>query len=238
MEISKLKLNPKNPRTIKDEKFRKLCKSIQDFPEMMDKRPMVCVTDPVDGKLFPLGGNMRLKAIKELKFKEVPDSWISIADDWTEEKRAEFTIKDNVGFGDWNFEELAVDWDGDLLAEWGLDMPKGIDEIDVNDLFSIEIPFYTPSDEMPSIKDLAITDKADNLIEIIEGMKIDDDLKKILKFRASFFVDFNFQKIADFYYNSNDDLRKLFDSLGLVVLAPKKALENGFIEISENIDDL
>ncbi len=92
MELSKLKLNPKNPRLIKDDKFKQLCKSIQEFPEMMAKRPMVCVTDSVDGKLFPLGGNMRLKALKELKFKDIPDEWVSIADDWTEEKRAEFAI--------------------------------------------------------------------------------------------------------------------------------------------------
>ncbi len=136
MDISKLKLNPKNPRIIKDDKFQKLVKSIQEFPEMLEKRPIVCVTDAVDGKLFPLGGNMRLKALKELKFKEVPDSWISIADDWTEEKRAEFTIKDNVSFGDWNFEELTMDWDGDLLADWGLDgfnWSAGVEENSMTD---------------------------------------------------------------------------------------------------------
>ncbi len=70
MKLSQLKLNPKNPRIIKDDKFQKLVKSIQDFPEMMDKRPMVCVTD-ADGKLYPLGGNMRLRALQELKSKGV-----------------------------------------------------------------------------------------------------------------------------------------------------------------------
>lgn len=124
MNISQLKLNPKNPRVIKDEKFRQLCKSIQEFPEMMEKRPMVCVTDPVDGKLFPLGGNMRLKALQHLKFADVPDSWISVADDWTVEQRAEFTIKDNVGFGEWNWDELSENWDADLLSDWGLDVPS------------------------------------------------------------------------------------------------------------------
>ena len=123
MEISKLKLNPKNPRIIKDNKFEQLCRSIQEFPEMMEKRPIVCVTD-TDGKLYPLGGNMRLKAIKELGYKDIPDSWIAIADEWTEEKRQEFIIKDNVSFGEWNWEELTNEWDADLLSDWGLDMPE------------------------------------------------------------------------------------------------------------------
>ena len=122
MKISNLKANPKNPRIIKDDKFKKLVKSLQEFPEMMEKRPMVCVTD-VDGKLFPLGGNMRLKALQELKYKEIPDEWVMLADEWTEEKRQEFVIKDNVGFGEWDLDELNADWDLQQLEEWGLEIP-------------------------------------------------------------------------------------------------------------------
>ena len=88
----------------------------------MAKRPMVCVTD-VDGKLYPLGGNMRLKAIQELKYKDIPDAWVVTADDWTQEQRNEFVIKDNVSFGDWDWEDLSADWDTDLLSDWGLDVP-------------------------------------------------------------------------------------------------------------------
>lgn len=124
MNINKLKVNPSNPRIIKDHKFQKLKKSIQDFPEMMVKRPMVCVTDKADGKIYPLGGNMRLKALQELKYKEIPDNWIMMADDWTEEQRKEFIIKDNVSFGEWDFDVLFNDW-GDLeLEDWGLDIPN------------------------------------------------------------------------------------------------------------------
>ena len=123
MKISNLKANPKNPRIIKDDKFKKLVKSLQEFPEMMEKRPMVCVTD-VDGKLFPLGGNMRLKALQELKYKEIPNEWVMLADEWTEEKRQEFVIKDNVGFGEWDWEELNADWDLQQLEDWGLDVPE------------------------------------------------------------------------------------------------------------------
>ena len=128
MKLSQIKPNPNNPRLIKDDKFQKLVKSISEFPEMMEKRPIVCVTD-VDGKIYPLGGNMRLKAITELKYKEVPDNWIQMADEWTEEQRREFVIKDNVGFGEWNWEELANDWDAEKLEEWGLDVQDfGVDD--------------------------------------------------------------------------------------------------------------
>lgn len=121
MKVSQIKSNPTNPRIIKDDKFKKLVESLRSFPEMMEKRPMVCVTD-VDGKMFPLGGNMRLRAIQELGMKEIPDTWVTLADDWTEEKRKEFTIKDNASFGEWNWDDLANEWDADLLSDWGVDV--------------------------------------------------------------------------------------------------------------------
>ena len=122
MRISQLKSNPNNPRLIKDDKFKKLVTSLRDFPEMMEKRPMVCVTD-TDGKLYPLGGNMRLKALYELEYKEIPDAWIMLADEWSEEKRKEFTIKDNVGFGEWDWDMLANEWNVEELSDWGVDLP-------------------------------------------------------------------------------------------------------------------
>jgi hypothetical protein len=122
MKLSEIKANPNNPRLIKDDKFKKLVKSLESFPEMMEKRPIVCVTD-VDGKLYPLGGNMRLKALKELKYKDIPDSWVTMADEWTEEQRREFLIKDNVGFGEWDWDMIANEWDAEQVEEWGLDVP-------------------------------------------------------------------------------------------------------------------
>jgi hypothetical protein len=117
--INKIKPNPKNPRVIRDDKFAKLVKSIQDFPEMLEKRPLVCFTD-IDGKYVVLGGNMRLKAANEVGLKQLP---ILLADDWTEEQKNEFLIKDNVGFGEWDWEQIKNDWDVDKLDEWGLDLP-------------------------------------------------------------------------------------------------------------------
>jgi site-specific DNA-methyltransferase (adenine-specific) len=122
MKLTNIKPNPNNPRLIKDDKFSKLVQSIKDFPEMMEKRPIVCVTD-ADGKIYPLGGNMRYKALKELNYKDIPDTWVTMADDWTEEKRREFVIKDNVGFGEWDWEQLSNEWDAEELEAWGLDVP-------------------------------------------------------------------------------------------------------------------
>ena len=130
INIAEIKPNPKNPRIIKDEKFKKLVKSISEFPQMLEKRPLVCFTD-IDKKLVVLGGNMRLKAAKEVGLKQLP---ILLADDWTEEQRAEFLIKDNVGFGDWNYDELKNDWDSEELESWGLDLPKFDNQAEHDDL--------------------------------------------------------------------------------------------------------
>ena len=152
MDINKLKPNPNNPRLIKDDKFQKLVKSIQAFPEMMAKRPIVCVTD-VDGKLFPLGGNMRLRAIQEIGINEIPDEWVILADEWTEEQRREFTIKDNVGFGEWNWEQLANEWDVDELSDWGLDIPD-FDEAEQLEAVEDDFAGEVPSDPVTVLGDL------------------------------------------------------------------------------------
>jgi len=114
VEIKKVIPNPSNPRIIKDDKFKKLVKSIKEFPEMLELRPIV-----VDSNMVVLGGNMRLKACISAGLTEVP---IIIADQLTEEQKAEFIIKDNVGFGEWDWDLLANEWDVDALTEWGLDV--------------------------------------------------------------------------------------------------------------------
>lgn len=116
VKLKDIKLNPSNPRVIKDNKFKQLVKSIQDFPEMLSIRPVV-----VNEDMVVLGGNMRLRACQEAKLKEVP---VIIASELTEEQQREFIIKDNVGFGEWDFEMLANEWDTQELADWGLDIPK------------------------------------------------------------------------------------------------------------------
>jgi hypothetical protein len=122
VKITEVKNNPKNPRLIKDDKFKKLVKSIQEFPQMLELRPIV-----VDENNIVLGGNMRLKACKEAGLKEV---YIVKAENLTELQKDEFIVKDNVGFGEWDWDMLANEWDVDQLTEWGLDVWQAPVEVD------------------------------------------------------------------------------------------------------------
>ena len=124
-KINEVKLNPNNPRLIKDDNFKKLVQSIKDFPEMLDIRPIV-----VNADMVILGGNMRFKACKEAGLKEVP---IIIADNLTEEQQREFLIKDNVSGGEWDFEMLANEWDVEQLEDWGLDVPVFATDVDYSE---------------------------------------------------------------------------------------------------------
>jgi DNA modification methylase len=119
IKLNTIKSNPNNPRIIKDDKFKKLCKSLQDLPKMMELRPIV-----VDDNNVVQGGNMRLKALTELGYKEIPETWVKQAKDFSDEELKEFIIKDNVGFGEWDWDDLANNWDVDKLSEWGLDIPN------------------------------------------------------------------------------------------------------------------
>lgn len=128
--ITQVVPNTSNPRIIKDDKFKKLVKSIQEFPEMLNLRPIV-----VDADMVVLGGNMRLKACKAAGLTEVP---IIVADQLTPEQQAEFIIKDNVGFGEWDWDILANEWDETLLQEWGLDLPIFLGEPSHDELIGEE----------------------------------------------------------------------------------------------------
>ena len=137
VKISKVKGNPSNPRIIKNDKFKKLVKSIQEFPEMLKLRPIV-----VDEDFMVLGGNMRLKASKEAGLSEV---WIDVAEGLTEEQKKEFIVKDNVGFGEWEWDMLANEWDSVQLAEWGLDVWENEDDKVTEGLID--------DDEIPEVKE-------------------------------------------------------------------------------------
>jgi hypothetical protein len=118
VNISNVKSNPNNPRLIKDDKFKKLVQSIKDFPKMLELRPIV-----VNDDMVVLGGNMRLKACKEVGLKEVP---IIKASELTEDQQREFIVKDNVGFGEWDWDMIANEWDTEQLVEWALDLPVSV----------------------------------------------------------------------------------------------------------------
>lgn len=135
VKINSIKTNPKNPRLIKDDKFKKLVKSIQEFPQMLELRPIV-----VDENNIILGGNMRYKACIEAGLKEV---FILKAEDLTEQQKDEFIVKDNVGFGEWDWDILANEWDTDKLQDWGLDLPL---DVSVQELEAEEDDYEIPNE--------------------------------------------------------------------------------------------
>lgn len=134
VKIHDIKSNDDNPRFINDAKFKKLVKSIKEFPEMLDLRPIV-----VDEDMVILGGNMRHKACIEAGIKEIP---ITIAKGLTDNQKKEFIIKDNVGFGEWDW-DLLEDWNTDDLNDWGLDTPEDWDEV-----LEAEEDNYTEPDDL------------------------------------------------------------------------------------------
>lgn len=148
VKISEIKNNPNNPRLIKDDKFKKLVQSIKDFPEMLELRPIV-----VDENKVVLGGNMRLRACKDAGLKEV---YIKVAEGLTEEQKKEFIIKDNVGFGEWDWDILANEWNTDELTEWGFDVWQQPADVD-----------YSILDEADSL-DNQLTDMANGVKKAIQ----------------------------------------------------------------------
>lgn len=158
VSIKEVKPNKSNPRIIKSDKFNKLVKSIKEFPQMLELRPIV-----VDEDMAILGGNMRYKACKEAGLKEVH---IKVAKGLTEEQKKEFIVKDNVGFGEWDWEIISNDWSILPLEEWGLDNFQALEDIDTSDDFSLpdgyKEPFqqqtYTLADKQAEVIKNAITD--------------------------------------------------------------------------------
>ena len=135
VSIKKIHPNPVNPRLIKENKFRKLVNSIKEFPEMLKLRPII-----VNNEMGILGGNMRYKACVELGMKDV---YIIKAENLNEKQMQQFVIKDNVGFGEWDWDILANEWDTDILEDWGIDLPVLLEEPDMDDL--IDEPSNKPA---------------------------------------------------------------------------------------------
>ena len=142
MKISEIKLNKKNPRLIKDYKFEKLKKSITEFPKMLELRPII-----IDNDNIILGGNMRYQALKDLGYKELPDNWVKKSSELSEEEKQRFVLIDNVNFGEFDFDIIANEWDTELLADWGLDVPSF--ELEAEQLEAVEDEFDTTPPAIP-----------------------------------------------------------------------------------------
>lgn len=229
VKISEIKTNPKNPRLIKDDKFRKLVKSVKEFPQMLELRPIV-----VDENNIILGGNMRFKACKEAGLKDI---YIVRAENLTDEQKDEFIVKDNVGFGEWDWDMLANEWDENQLEQWGLDLPiKKIEE----EIYTTKVtsPIYEIKGEKPKILDLFNLDKYTDLVKSIEKSKIDNQIKEFLKIAAYRHIEFNYKSIAEFYAHADKDTQELMEDSALIIIDYNKAIEKGFVQLFKTINDL
>lgn len=231
LEINKLKPNKANPRIIKDKKFKKLIKSIKEFPEMLELRPIVVAED-----MTILGGNMRYKACIDAGLKEVP---VTIAKGLTDAQKQEFIVKDNVGFGEWEWDMLANEWDSVQLAEWGLDVWENQDDVieeeDETYTRKIVAPTYEPKNKKPELDDLFNTDKADELIHKIKQAKLSEEETLFLSHCALRHTVYDYSKIADFYAHSSKEIQKLMEDSALVIIDFDKAIENGYVKLTKEI---
>lgn len=226
--LSSIKPNPTNPRTIKDDRFKRLVQSIKDFPEMREAREIV-----VNKDMVILGGNMRYRAMQEAKVKEAPVKIV----DWSEEKQREFIIKDNIESGDWDYDTLANEWDKEELNKWGMgfDWLDGMPE-ELNPEYSQKLGevIYEPKQTDHKIKDLYQPEhKFDEEIEAIENK----ELREMLQARAYNFYVFNYEKIADYYaYQATPQEQRIIEKLALVLLDKDKLIEYGFSKLIKDID--
>ena len=172
VQINRITPNPSNPRVIKDEKFKKLVQSIKDFPQMLEIRPIV-----VNDDMVVLGGNMRLRACQDAGLKEIP---IIKASSLTPEQQKEFIIKDNVGFGEWDWAMLANDFEVEELENWGLDVP-GFD-VDQNKMTD---EFFLPDGDKAPFQQMTFTladGQAEQLKNAIDEIKKSEEFKYIETF--------------------------------------------------------
>lgn len=260
--------NKDNPRTITENKFKKLVKSLLTFPRMMTLRPIV-----VDETMTVLGGNMRLKALSQIStmskdslrsviaeeekltsgeldklveywlgWQKNPVATIVNADDLSETQKKEFIIKDNVGFGDWDYDRLANEWKTKDLNDWGMDLWDNAGENDQeekedgSDNYERKIvsPTYEPQDEAPLLSKCYDAKKTKELIEAIDNADLDEEVKDFLRVAAYRHVEFNYEKIADYYASAEKNIQRLFEDSALVILDIDSAIEKGFVVLSKD----
>jgi hypothetical protein len=169
IEIEKVKTNPNNPRIIKDDKFKKLVKSIQEFPKMLEIRPIV-----VNDQMIVLGGNMRLKACIEAGLKKIH---VIKANTLSEEQQKEFIIKDNVGFGEWDWETITNEWGAETLSDWGLDV--GGFDLDSDELTT---DFSLPDGDKSPFQQMTFTlanEQTDQIKNAIADIKETEEYKYV-----------------------------------------------------------
>lgn len=168
MKLSEIRFNAKNPRKIEAKKLDKLCNSIKDFPQMMELRPIV-----VDDSGEILGGNMRYKALKKMGYTEIPDEWVKRASELTDEQKRRFVVEDNVGFGDWDWEQLFDEFDAETLDIWGVDAEFDKEASESTRKKEIELKPFKKAHVLISYE----IDRHDDVMKAIEALLSDDGIE-------------------------------------------------------------
>lgn len=236
--IADLKKLPNNPRVIRDNQFKKLCDSVRDNPEYFAARPII-LSDRT-GELIIIAGNQRYEAAKALGLDQVPTFLLS---GLSEAKEREIVIRDNVNNGEWDMDLLANEWNQQDLADWGIDVagwhiePQGDTTPDLRDDYSPKVGevIYEPKETKHRPADLFTREsRFDAEISAIN----DEQIREMLRARASFFSTFNYAKIADYYaYQATQEEKALFEKLALVILDRDGLIENGFAEIINAVQE-
>lgn len=229
---------PKNPRIIKDNRFKALKKSIEDSPEFLKLRELIVY--PTEGEKFiVIAGNQRLAACKDLKISEVPCKILPAST--SIEKLKEYTIKDNVSFGEMDWEVIKDDWDLETVSNWGEVVewdPKERDQKQ-EDVYSkkISIPNYEPKGEKYKTTELTDNTRYKDLIRSIEKSKVSEEEKEFLKIAATRHYEISFNKVAEYYATASKEMQNLMEAQALVIIDFNEAIENGYVRLSEDILD-
>jgi hypothetical protein len=228
IKIKDLKPNPDNPRKISQEALDYLIDSIKRNPKFLELRPII-----VDENNMVIAGHQRLKALKALKYTEIYDIWVKKASDFTEEELKEFIVQDNHNVGEWDAKILEANWGKELIKNWGEEKEPDDDKYTKK----IIPPTYTPSDKKPDIKELFEDKQTQKLIKKINSSKIPEAEKEFLIKAAYRHSVFDYSKIADYYAHSNKNVQALMEDSALVIIDFKKAIEQGYVDLSQEIID-
>ena len=222
-----------NPRQLTNDQFNQISDSIKRFG-IVDP---IIVNKNKEREDIIIGGHQRIKVAKDLNIEKVP----TVELDLNYDKERELNIRLNKNSGDWDYDVLANGFEMDELMDWGFKEDELIGfSPDLNDgeniyTKKVEIPKYEPSDEKPKLLDLIDESKSDSLIEKINDTELSQDLKQFLICAAKRHTIFNYDKIADYYAHSNDEIKDLMEQSALVIIDFEKAIYEGYVELSEEI---
>lgn len=266
VKLSQVTINEANPRIIRDEKYRKLIDSLLAFPEMLNIRPIVVdntmtilggnmraralydiatmgeqeLTERINSVKNRTGEEKTLLADKWKAWQDSPTVKVIHADSLTDEQKKEFIIKDNVGYGEWDFDLLANDWDSELLNTWGLDVWQQEDLVPQDDdkyTKKLEAPKYEITGEKPEAEDLTDDTRYNELIGEIDAADIPEEDKEFLKKAAVRHIVFNYTKIAEYYAHASKEVQELMENSALVIIDYNKAIELGYVQLTKQILD-